>query len=674
MGKRKFIILAVVSLIICFISGYSGKWFQSAANASKTQEIFVPTNFGTLSGKLYKPNSATSAAKKQAAVISLDDPEGLATELAKRGVVVFAVDLYGRGKSELMVRATDEYFDTLKANAAKKYPDAADSAKLESLKKIYDDAKTLPDAEKLYAFNAAGLYDAVAYVNTLNYITADKIHVLAGAEAEYALMFDNLQTKQAITSLSLLNVSPAVAEKQTIGGKDYFYSELYGKRSVAVLNSDAAYLKSDEAIAFVNSVAAYDKDGNRTGTAEEAVKDGMCLEDKDDAKGVYVGIYSGVVATKKADGTFEAASTAVRAVFDISGVASQEGLTNKTVEAAIQFLGKSDAAFTGANRAENTSWWFGMALNIVGAAALMCFIFAMVMVIIGMPVFNKKEAACACEGAAVVEGEVQSQAAVEPADAAPAKAEPAEKKPVNFLGLLVALVGGIGLSILFFFIATRISPLNANRFFSQPATSQLLLYMLFMSVIGLGLVFIGKLFEGSDGASGKLAGMFKNGTAACWKKTLGYLAAAFAVFALAYGVIYLVNYMWATEFAVWSLRFNTFGAATVGVFLKYLVFFAVFFAVSGLIIYNFNYFTGRLAWLNTLFAVLFNAGGIALFLLFAGNANAESLAVTAVPLFALSALVSKKFNDATGSVWLGTFVNSFFFTMLVTAASLTVAA
>ncbi len=135
--------LIILALILCLVSGiFSNLVLRDFGNVNVTN-VAVQTELGTIRGYLLVPEIATTENKVPAIVVShgssasAETVESWYIELARRGYVVFAPNLYGHGDSSV-----------------------ADAS--------YDGSA---------AYETRGLLDAVEYVNTLSYVDTSKVGI-----------------------------------------------------------------------------------------------------------------------------------------------------------------------------------------------------------------------------------------------------------------------------------------------------------------------------------------------------------------------------------------------------------------------------------------------------------------------------------------------------------------
>lgn len=148
--KNLNLFIMIIAVILCIVSGaVSNLVLRDFGNVTVTN-VAVQTELGIIRGYLLVPENATSENKAPAIVVShgssasAETVESWYIELARRGYVVFAPNLYGHGDSSV----ADEAYDGTAS------------------------------------YETRGLLDAVEYVNTLSYVDTDKVglvgHSLGG--------------------------------------------------------------------------------------------------------------------------------------------------------------------------------------------------------------------------------------------------------------------------------------------------------------------------------------------------------------------------------------------------------------------------------------------------------------------------------------------------------------
>ena len=162
---------------------------------------------------------------------------------------------------------------------------------------------------------------------------------------------------------------------------------------------------------------------------------------------------------------------------------------------------------------------------------------------------------------------------------------------------------------------------------------------------------------------------------------------ALAVVAATFMLVFIADYVFMTDFRIWTLDIRVFDFAKIIVALKYLPFFLVFYVVNSvscnrncfedwsekkqiLVSIGFNIFAPALFLLITYVPVFFTKmtifGGLPGMLVAVG-ALLPILLIPIVPILAIAGYLNIKLQKLTGNIWLGGFVNAMLVTMITVA-------
>ncbi len=154
-----------------------------------------------------------------------------------------------------------------------------------------------------------------------------------------------------------------------------------------------------------------------------------------------------------------------------------------------------------------------------------------------------------------------------------------------------------------------------------------------------------------------------------------------------YSLVFLADYIFQTDFRIWTLVVRIFSAAKIWVAIKYLPFFLLFYIVNSICIsrndikgyseakkiglsVGFNIIAPLLFVLVTYVPILFTQktifGGVPGIIGMAG-ALIPILVIPFVPILGIAGLISYKLYKKTGSIWLGGLVNAAMVTMITVA-------
>lgn len=229
----------------------------------------------------------------------------------------------------------------------------------------------------------------------------------------------------------------------------------------------------------------------------------------------------------------------------------------------------------------------------------------------------------------------------------------------------------------------NVSTQNTTNWFSQPSTNQIIIWMTLNAIIALILFAINYLISGrkmgvKPSQWGLKIGIFN---------FLKSILLAVVIATVSYSLVFFTEFIFKSDFRFWYIVIKTFDASKLLVMLKYLPFFLVFFFVNALIVNGLLRVSKQKPWINKLLAVLFNIVGIIIVIivqyatLFAtGQALWYSnlswinilLAIPLVVGLILATLISRIFFEKTGSVYLGVFINSILLDLMVVTNTTTI--
>lgn len=195
--RRREGALVVLALLLCLLSGVGASAVQTSFGGVAVEDMRWKTASGqTLSALLYTPDAATESDPAPAVVVthgwydSREKHGNIAVELARRGFVVLAIDMYGHGNSSPLIG--------------------------EQVRR-----------------QGTGVYDGVELIAGLPYVDTDRIGVVGhsnGARAtNYAVMAD--EDARLISSVLILS-------NNVFYERDGDYANRYGTRDVGLLATE----------------------------------------------------------------------------------------------------------------------------------------------------------------------------------------------------------------------------------------------------------------------------------------------------------------------------------------------------------------------------------------------------------------------------------------------------
>ncbi|HCM50048.1 MAG TPA: hypothetical protein DIS91_05805, partial [Microbacterium sp.] len=171
-----------------------------------------------------------------------------------------------------------------------------------------------------------------------------------------------------------------------------------------------------------------------------------------------------------------------------------------------------------------------------------------------------------------------------------------------------------------------------------------------------------------------------------WRKFFHGIGLGAVVVAAGFGIVFVLDYFFKTDFRFWVVAVKAFGADKLWIGLLYVPFFLVYFLANSVAINGFNRFTLRgKEWLNTLVLALANA--IAPIVLVIAQYATFFITGETIPGFggifsiwlfpvililAVSAVISRKIYRATNNPYIGGFINAAVVTIISVSNTLTV--
>lgn len=192
----------IVTLALMLVSAIGASAVQTSGGSVTVKDMYWETPSGlSQSALLFKPEAATADNPAPVIIVShgmynhREMQDVVYTELARRGYVVIAIDMYGHGKSQTVT------------------------------------------AEERDASQGTGMYDAVELAASLPYVDADKIgvtgHSFGGRSANWSVQIDN-ESDEPLISAVLLQAADAIYTDEESGD----FVNIYGSRDVGIIQSE----------------------------------------------------------------------------------------------------------------------------------------------------------------------------------------------------------------------------------------------------------------------------------------------------------------------------------------------------------------------------------------------------------------------------------------------------
>lgn len=604
--------MIVTALFLCLVSGIVSNLIMTSGGNVDVTNISVKTDVGTLSGYLLVPESVDSNHPAPGIVVShgatssAEVVDSWSIELARRGYVVFAPNLYGHGDSSI---ANDDYADTI-------------------------------------SYDTNGLYDAVEYLYTLPYVNKEQVavmgHSLGGGSAiKVAQYYTNLENE------ALANGASA--------------EEAHAMNKLAACLTVAYPLEIK--VPGFESMSSADFNGYNCdlgaifGTADDfnswLLKDIMTNE-----TGLkWLKVQTGIEADEVEEGTFyiNEENGYKFAMWDTNEIHSQHVISAPTTRFVIEFFEEVLSAPNPID-SSNQIWYWKQIFSFIGMIGFFLFIVPCLYFVLKIPAFQTLER----ENTFVL----------------PPLLGKARNK------YLRAIITGAIINTIVFVPVVLIGLMGLeSSVLPQASTNG---FVLWGAVCGLITLFSVRKGVGLKYKSNAEYYGFKTEG----KELLRMFVMCLTVVCLSFGVLFVVKYLFNTDFRLWSYAIRPFSANKLTIALRYFPLFFIQQFGNGIAIRRNNFdnwsdtkriaFSTTMALLPIVIMLLitylpilfigsptFAVDGGNLLLLAAGQATNKLISY--IFSVGITAFIHVKSQKYTGNIWAGAIMNAMFICMITVA-------
>lgn len=245
-----------------------------------------------------------------------------------------------------------------------------------------------------------------------------------------------------------------------------------------------------------------------------------------------------------------------------------------------------------------------------------------------------------------------------------------QKKEYALVGGLMAVAGIAGVLL----IMNAGTLFMTDAFYNAPSVNTIIYWALCSAVItALALLVTHYFVNKENGVTHKHLGITFD-----IKTIVMSLVAAILVVVALYAIVWIIDIIFKTDFRFWTFAFKTFGSHAFMSSMKYLPWFLVFYAISGINVIassrNVKGFKGDVI------GMLVNSGSVLLLLviqygslfatgtaMFPGFALNGILCFALVPTLAIAAIINRRAFEKTNNIWLGVFINAILMTIMTLA-------
>ena len=671
-AKKRALILLAAALVLILLGSILANVFNSGSGSVKVSRISFEAQNGTLSGLLYMPKGASAENPRPTIVVthgylnSAEMQDANAIELSRRGFVVLALDQYDHGHSDL------------------------DNA-------VYTGTSFM---EIWAPFWINSMHDAVAYMYEQPYVLKDEAgngiigvtgHSMGGFGSTMALAMD----EQEFMATGIRKIYCGLTE-----GSDFMYTGFFG----------------------VDVAAADALGGGRTMGKVAAQFDEFFFNDPAVSGGTvrhkdYVSTPDGMAFLQQtepaqANTWYDTADGGRRIIYQPYQTHPWNHFSATTTGYAVAFYLEAFGDYAkDLNAIAPTSqiWQFKEAAECVALVGFVMLILAVASLLIELPLLNKAKSGeleplpSAADGGAKF-GTVALLLSLILLPAiffTPLMDEGVGSSMVNILfyagcvfgfsgllGLLFSLKAqdnrkGLLIGSIFVMIAgsalafaTHTPMYETGAYWTAPGVNSVAYWTIgcaLISLLAMSVIYVGT--KAKKGLTFKNYGVTFNPLT-----ILVSLLVAVLTYAIAYGVLFLMDLLFKADFRIWTFAFKTFDFSICPAILRYLPTFLLFYVVStAAITVNTNTEKMKGFW-GYLLAIALNAGGAMLWLLnqygtlfstgvaaHPGSALSGIVLVAMVPTLSIAAIISRNLYKKTGNIWLPAFLNALLMTTMTIA-------
>lgn len=672
--KKRALIAICIGIALILLGSIFASVFHSGAKATKISRISFDTANGKLSGLLYMPKGAGADNPRPTVVVthgylnSAEMQDANAIELSRRGFVVLALDQYDHGHSDL----NDEVYEAFGG---------------ETFTGMW------------FPFWINSMHDAVAYMYDQPYVLKDAAgngiigvtgHSMGGFGSSMALAMD----EQEAMATGVRKIYCGLTE-----GSDFSYTGFVG----------------------IDVAAADALGGGRTMGKVAAQYDEFFFNAPDAPAGTvrhkdYVSTPEGMAFLQqteaaKANTWYETSDGGKRIIYEPAQTHPWNHFSKNTTAYAVEFYTeafKDYAQDLNAIDANRQVWQLKELFECVALVGFVFLIIGVASLLIELPFFNKAKS------------ELQPLPSVEGAGSkfgtfallfclillpgiffSPLMDGGAGSDLVNILfyaGCALGIAGLVGFilsltqkenrkNLLVGSICVMIAgaalalvahfPMyETGKYWSALGVNSIAYWTIGCAAIALlAMTVVYVANKASKGVTFKHYGVTFNPI-----KILISLLIAVITLAVAYGVLFLTDLVFKTDFRIWTFAFKTFDFSIVKVILRYLPTFLAFYIISTASI-TINTNTEKMQSVKGyLLAIALNAGGGFLWLVyqygklfttgvaaFPGSALSGIVLVAMIPTLSIAAIISRNLYKKTGNIWTPAFLNAMLMTTMTIA-------
>lgn len=703
--------MLILALVLCIVGSFFAGLFNTSFYSVNVKKITFQGDHGTLTGLLYMPNGAGASDPRPVIITthgylnSKEMQDAPSIEMSRRGYIVLALDMYDHGDSRW----------SQPIQVGKQFSTFWIYSMFDAAKYVYGQDYTKKDA-------AGNAYIAVSG------------HSMGGFSTLIAMYMDEMNSLKAGYRMIYTGISVGAdySYASAVATQDQ-YQAAFGSRTVGMIGAhfdEFFFNKSDEEKtaeekAITGTVRYKDFAATNSGKAFLGLKPG----DNAGEAGKFYTVDSGPLLADKTE--VRGSQQGKRIIYTPYETHPWNHFSIETTANLIDFY---TTAFSGVTSPGQTTanippgnqiWWLKEAFSLIALIGFFMLFVPLIILLLKLPVLKRAKVEIP---EPVSEPKTTAQKAafwimIVIGALIPAYFYPAlVNKNAAGLSVLVLAANAIlisaavtiicywavylrksafknnedreearveagkatvsALAIAAAAIVLEVLVKNAGKIFplgktlNEPITNQIAYWAVICGIIA-AIIMICFYYLSKKPAGTKFANY---GISFNIPSILCSLLIAVVAVAAGYGLLWLTQAVFTTDYRIWTFAVKTFTFEHLLTALRYIPIFFIYYFINSIVI-NANTRGSRMnGALGYITAIVINIGGLVLWLINqygsdfikgVGAYPTESLngiiLIALVPCLAIAAVFSKKIFNKTGSVWLGAFLNTLLFTMITVA-------
>lgn len=246
------------------------------------------------------------------------------------------------------------------------------------------------------------------------------------------------------------------------------------------------------------------------------------------------------------------------------------------------------------------------------------------------------------------------------------------QKNIKTVSIIMAILG----LIQYFYLKNQSKLFNTTELFGAPTTNQVVFWAVNVAIITLMvMVTYHYVSKKEEGATVENYGVKANAVT-----VISALVTAIVAIAIGYGLLFLIDALFKTDFRIWTFAVKTFEGHHLIALLKYAPLFFIYYfivgtsvntitaseefdGIKGYIVSILMFIGGLLLYLGYHYGLLFTTGVAG----YPSESLSSIIVIGLIPVLTVAAIFNRYFFRRTGNVYLGAFLNTILMTLITLA-------